>query len=43
MEFKYKAKVDKKWLKGRSLTDHKEDATKKKLLKKKIQKTSHFY
>ena len=27
MEFKYKAKVDKKWLKGRSLTDHKEDAT----------------
>ena len=27
MEFKYKAKVDKKWLKGRSLTDKKEDAT----------------
>lgn len=27
MEFRYKAKVDKKWLKGRSLTDHKEDAS----------------
>ena len=27
MEFKYKAKVDKKWLKGRSLADKKEDAT----------------
>lgn len=27
MDFRYKAKVDKKWLKGRSLTDHKEDAT----------------
>lgn len=27
MDFRYKAKVDKKWLKGRSLTDKKEDAT----------------
>jgi len=27
MDFKYKAKVDKKWLRGRSLTDHKEDAS----------------
>ena len=27
MDFRYKAKVDKKWLKGRSLTDHKEDAS----------------
>ncbi len=27
MDFRYKAKVGKKWLKGRSLTDHKEDAS----------------
>jgi len=27
MDFRYKAKVDKKWLRGRSLTDHKEDAS----------------
>lgn len=27
MDFRYKAKVDNRWLKGRSLTDHKEDAS----------------